>query len=66
MATDLNIINNQNIQDASPDCNCADQCCWYETTVDSGAACANRTALVCQIRREEVFGQAVGSRLQFN
>ncbi|MDR1872275.1 MAG: hypothetical protein LBS60_10245 [Deltaproteobacteria bacterium] len=41
-----------------PSCPKADQCCWYETTTDQSSACHNRTALVCQTRRDELFGGA--------
>jgi hypothetical protein len=43
---------------ANPNCHWADQCCWYETAADNSSACHNRNALVCQQRREEVFGLA--------
>ncbi|MDR1608537.1 MAG: hypothetical protein LBT38_09055 [Deltaproteobacteria bacterium] len=39
-----------------PTCLKADQCCWYETATDESSACHNRNTLVCQQRREEVFG----------
>jgi hypothetical protein len=39
-----------------PSCHWADQCCWYETANDQSNACFNRNTLVCQQRREEVFG----------
>jgi hypothetical protein len=39
-----------------PSCPKADQCCWYETATDQSSACHNRHALVCQTRRDELFG----------
>jgi hypothetical protein len=44
-----------------PSCRWADQCCWYETATDNSSACHNRNALVCQRRRDEVFGGATDS-----
>jgi hypothetical protein len=54
MATDLN-INDSRRKSSNPACNSAPGCCWYETSGEYGGDCTNRTDLVCQIRREEVF-----------
>ncbi|MDR2140708.1 MAG: hypothetical protein LBR11_02790 [Deltaproteobacteria bacterium] len=56
----INICTRKDIKlDAKyPNCHWADQCCWYETTTDQSSACHNRNTLVCQRRREEVFGWA--------
>ncbi|MDR2349556.1 MAG: hypothetical protein LBF41_02870 [Deltaproteobacteria bacterium] len=54
MARDITI--GDKIKCANPSCDSAAYCCWYETSKDLGNICTNRNALVCQIRREEVFG----------
>ncbi|MDR1081608.1 MAG: hypothetical protein LBQ79_11800 [Deltaproteobacteria bacterium] len=59
MATDLT-INDSKRKSTGPACNSAPTCCWYETSGAFGGDCTNRSNLVCQLRREEVFsGQAV-------
>jgi hypothetical protein len=54
MATDFTISNSKR-KTTGPACNSAPCCCWYETSGEFGGDCTNRTALVCQLRREEVF-----------
>jgi hypothetical protein len=56
MATNISTRRDLSIKSQNPSCLLADQCCWYETTNDSNAVCHNRNTLICQQRREEVFG----------
>jgi hypothetical protein len=58
MAIHINARKDIHSDAKSPNCNSADQCCWYETTNDDSSTCHNRNTLVCQRRREEVFGAA--------
>ncbi|MDR1039750.1 MAG: hypothetical protein LBR80_06185 [Deltaproteobacteria bacterium] len=63
MATDLTTTNDSKRKNTCPACNSAPTCCWYETAGAFGGDCTNRTTLVCQLRREEVFsGQGIPSR----
>ncbi|MDR2613026.1 MAG: hypothetical protein LBG06_09480 [Deltaproteobacteria bacterium] len=59
MATDLTLNNRMFNEDKRKDsgiaCGSAPYCCWYETVGENSRVCTNRTDLVCQLRREEVF-----------
>jgi hypothetical protein len=56
MAKDLTIGDKKKTC-TNPACNSAAYCCWYETTRELSNVCINRNNLVCQLRREEVFGE---------
>ncbi|MDR3153068.1 MAG: hypothetical protein LBW85_02065 [Deltaproteobacteria bacterium] len=60
MATDLTITDKQE-KHLGPACLSAPRCCWYETSGEREADCTNRNALVCKLRREEVFSSSTGS-----
>ncbi|MDR1165636.1 MAG: hypothetical protein LBO66_07155 [Deltaproteobacteria bacterium] len=62
MATDL-VLNKNETKCLDPGCNSAAYCCWYETTKEFSNICTNRNALVCQLRREEVFGGEEAERM---
>jgi hypothetical protein len=53
------VIGKKDSKSTDPVCNSAAYCCWYETTKEFSNICTNRNALVCQLRREEVFGEEV-------
>ncbi|MDR2405362.1 MAG: hypothetical protein LBE27_03225 [Deltaproteobacteria bacterium] len=57
MAKDLLISNKTQGNNSNPICKVAEHCCWYETNRESSTVCAHRNELICQLRREEVFGE---------
>ncbi|MDR2199249.1 MAG: hypothetical protein LBR53_07340 [Deltaproteobacteria bacterium] len=57
MARDLT-IGKEAAKKAEPACRAAEHCCWYETSRETARECSHRNELVCQLRREEVFGES--------
>ncbi|MDR2459866.1 MAG: hypothetical protein LBE38_03650 [Deltaproteobacteria bacterium] len=57
MAKDLT-IGDKKVNCNNPGCDSAAFCCWYETTKEFSNICTNRNNLVCQLRRDEVFGDS--------
>jgi len=56
MATSILIHDGEKPNCPNLSCSIAAQCCWYETHTEVDKACSNRNTLICQKRRDEVFG----------